>query len=127
MFASLLEAVKTQPQNDQITTKRRHPRRESDKCVVVINGKVHPVENWSMGGVLVHADSRPFGVDNEIDLLLKFKLREKMLDIPHRARVVRKSKDTVAFEFLPINEQIKNNFQNVIDDFVSGQFADSQA
>lgn len=127
MFAALLEAVKTQPQNDQMVTKRRHARRETDKCVAMINGKMYPVENWSMGGVLVNTDSRPFAVDNEIDLVLKFKLRDKMMDIPHRARVVRKDKDAVAFEFLTLNEQIKNNFQNVIDDFVAGQFADSQA
>lgn len=127
MFSALLESVKHQPQNDQVASKRRHPRRETDKCVIMINGKMYPVINWSIGGVLVETDSRPFGVDNEIDLVLKFKLREKMVDIPHKARVVRKSKNTVAFEFLPINAQIKTNFQNVIDDFVAGQFADSQA
>lgn len=127
MFSALLQAVKSQPQNDQIATKRRHPRRATDKCVIMINGKMHPVENWSMGGALVQTDSRLFSVDNEVDLILKFKLRDKMVDVPHRARVVRKSKDTVAFEFLPINAQIKTNFQNVIDDFVAGQFADSQA
>lgn len=126
MFASLLSAVKTQPKNDQIASKRRYPRRETDKCVSMINGKIYPVENWSMGGVLIQGDSRPFGVDNEIDVVLKFKLRDDMMDIPHRARVVRKSKDKVAFEFLPISDQIKNSFQNVIDDFVAGQFADSQ-
>ena len=48
------------------------------------------------------------------------------LDVPHRARVVRKSRDRVAFEFMPLTEQIRKSFQNVIDDFVAGQFADSQ-
>lgn len=127
MFNALLSAVKSQPQNDQIITKRRHPRRHADKCVAVINDKIYPVENWSMGGILISADSRPFAVDNEIDVTLKFRLREKIVDIEHKARVVRKTKDRVAFEFLPLSEQIKNSFQNVIDDVVAGQFADSQA
>ena len=126
MFSSLLAAVKTQPKNDQIISKRRHPRRRSDKCVSMINGRMYPVENWSVGGVLIQGDSRPFGVDNEIDVVLKFKLRDQMIDVPHRARVIRKSKDKVAFEFLPISAQIKNKFQSVIDDYVTGQFADSQ-
>ncbi|MCB1531736.1 MAG: PilZ domain-containing protein [Alphaproteobacteria bacterium] len=126
MFSALLEAVKSQPENDQFVSKRRHPRRETDRCVVKINGKVHPVRDWSMGGFLAQADSRPFGIDNEIEMTLMFKLREKMLEIPHKARVVRKGKETVAFEFLPIDTQIKTMFQNVVDDFVAGQFADSQ-
>lgn len=126
MFATLLDVVKNEPDYD-VTHKRRHPRRETDKCVIEINGQPHPVMNWSIGGVLIQADSRSFGMDNEIDMTMKFKLRDKIIDVNHRGRVVRKTNDSVAFEFLPVSDQIKRNFQNVIDDHVAAQFADSQA
>jgi len=127
MFSALLEAVKSTSHNDQIISKRQHPRRETDRCVALINGQIHPVKNWSIGGLLIDTDSRLFGIDNEIDIVLQFKLRERMMNITHRGKVVRKSKDTVAFEFLPISENIKKDFQTVIEDFVTGQFADSQS
>jgi hypothetical protein len=126
MFGTLLSNLKNQHGNDQIITKRRSPRRTSDKCISVINGRTYPVENWSLGGLLIAADSRPFAVDNQIDVTMRFKLRNDIVDVPHKARVVRKARDRVAFEFLPLTEQINKSFQNVIDDFVAGQFADSQ-
>jgi hypothetical protein len=126
MFNSLLSAIRTNHDDDPVITRRRYERRGADKCISIINGRAYPVENWSLGGVLINGDSRPFGIDNEIDVTLRFKMRDRVMDVIHRGRVVRKSKDSVAFEFMPLTTQIKNNFQSVIDDFVAGQFADSQ-
>ena len=126
MFETLFTTLKHQSKKVHESTKRRFLRRDADKCISVINDKTYPVENWSMGGLLIHGDSRPFGIDNEIDVMMKFKLRDDIIDVPHRARVVRKSRDKVAFEFLPLNGQIRRSFQNVIDDHVVAQFVDSQ-
>ncbi len=126
MFKTLFSTQRKQKGNDAIKTKRRFARRASDKCVGVINGKIYPVENWSVGGLMINGDSRPFGIDNEIDVTMKFKLRDRVMDVPHKARVVRKTQDKIAFEFLPLTKQIHNNFQNVVDDYVTSQFADSQ-
>jgi hypothetical protein len=126
MFGTLFSNLRTESKDSDGSTRRRHSRRNCDKCVSVINGKTYPVENWSMGGLLVYGDSRPFGVDNEIDVIMKFKLSNNVMNVPHRARVIRKSQDRVAFEFLPLTKQIRNSFQNVVDDFVAAEFADSQ-
>jgi hypothetical protein len=116
---------KSDAQDDQ-DSRRRYERRGTDRCVSVINGKTYPVENWSLGGLLVYGDPRPFGVENEIDVTLKFKMRNDIMDVPHKARVVRKSHDKIAFEFLPLTSQIRNRFQTVIDDYMAAEFADSQ-
>jgi hypothetical protein len=116
---------KSDAQDDQ-ASRRRYERRGTDRCVSVINGKTYPVENWSLGGLLVYGDPRPFGVENEIDVTLKFKMRNDIMDVPHKARVVRKSHDKIAFEFLPLTSQIRNRFQTVIDDYMAAEFADSQ-
>lgn len=126
MFGTLFSALRTQPKNDLFETKRAHERRQNDKCVVVINGKTYPVLNWSLGGLMIHADSRPFVEDNEVNVTLRFKLRNDIIDITQRARVVRKTRDRVAFQFEPLTKDIRRKFQSVIDDFVTGQFVDSQ-
>lgn len=127
MFTSFFSGSNALVKSDEQFSKRRHPRRSGDKCVVYIQGKPHPVENWSMGGLLVHADSRNFGVGTEEDVIVKFQTRNRLVDIPHRARVVRKNNDNVAFEFLPLSQHTRRTFQNVISDFVTGQFLDSQS
>jgi len=126
VFGTFLSTLKKQPDNDQFTTRRRYSRRNCDRCVGVIDGKTYPVENWSMGGLKIAGDERLFSPDQEIDVTLKFKLRNEILDIPHRARVVRKAKNRVAFEFLPLSQKIRSGFQKVVDDYVAQKFADSQ-
>lgn len=126
MFAHLLSALQTKQDNDQIITRRQFTRRETDRCVSVINGHTYPVENWSMGGLLVYGDSRLFGIDNEMDVTLKFKLRNEVINVLHKARVVRKSREKIAFEFFPLPKDVKRKLQNVVDDVVTGNFVDSQ-
>lgn len=126
MFETFFSALRGDAVNDTADTRRRFSRRSCDRCVSVIGGKTYPVENWSLGGLMVYGDPRPFGVDDEIDVTMKFKLRNDIMAVPHKARVVRKSHDRVAMEFLPLTRQIRNRFQNVVDDHVAAQFADSQ-
>lgn len=126
MFASLISKKATEISNDEIISKRRFIRRKEDKCVTIIDGTPYPVENWSLGGVLLQADSRVFSIGQQNDVTLKFKLRDRLVDIPHRATVVRKSRDTVALQFDPLTKQTKTTMQNIIGEFVTKNFADSQ-
>lgn len=126
MFANFFSSLRADNTNDQYAARRKYSRRESDQCVSVIDGKTYPVDNWSLGGLAIQADERMFGIDNEVSVVLKFKLSQKIVDVPHRARVVRKGRNRIAFEFKPLTQQIRNNFQNVVDDYVASQFAASQ-
>ncbi|MGB4107184.1 MAG: PilZ domain-containing protein [Alphaproteobacteria bacterium] len=127
MFESLLSKLKGESGSAQDNAKRRNfERRDADHCVGVIDGKTYPIENWSPGGVLIYGDSRPFGLNDEVSVTLKFRLRNEVIDVPHKAKVVRKSYDKVAFKFSPLTQQIKKSFQTVVDDYLAGEFADSQ-
>jgi hypothetical protein len=127
MFESLISKLKGEPESSrEEMVRRKHERRSADHCVGVIDGKTYPVENWSPGGVLIYGDSRPFALNDEVDVTIKFRLRSDVIDVPHTAKVVRKSYDKVAFEFAPLTQQIKKSFQAVVDDFVAAEFADSQ-
>ncbi|MGQ0526460.1 MAG: PilZ domain-containing protein [Alphaproteobacteria bacterium] len=114
------------PQEGEQTSRRVAPRRAQDQCVSVIAGKTFPVENWSMGGVLVYGDGRLFPMESEIDVILKFRLRNEVVEVPHKAKVVRKTYHNIALQFVPLTQGIRKSFQAVVDDYVSGQFADSQ-
>ncbi|GJL84237.1 MAG: hypothetical protein DHS20C02_00120 [Micavibrio sp.] len=118
-------ALKKKPDNDQIITRRRHARRECDRCVSVIGGKTYPVENWSMGGLQITGDDRMFSPGQKLDVTMKFKLRNNVIDIPHKMGVVRKTKGKISFEFMPLSQKISNNLQQVVDDYVAGKFAES--
>ncbi|HQX26617.1 MAG TPA: PilZ domain-containing protein [Alphaproteobacteria bacterium] len=126
MFESLLSKLKGETDSALQEAKRRiFERRSADHCVSVIEGKTYPVENWSPGGVLIYGDSRPFGINDEIAVTLKFRLRNEVIDVPHKAKVIRKSYDKVAFKFAPLTQQIKKSFQAVVDDYLAAEFADS--
>ena len=112
---------------DGFSSRRVHPRRACDQCVGFINGKAHPVLDWSPGGMRVFADTRPVAVGEEMDVELKFHLRERLIQIKHKAKVVRKSSESVSLQFLPISNDMRKTFQNVIDDFNAREFAGSQA
>lgn len=126
MFAGFFSSLIANNGNDPKTARRRYSRRDCDQCVGLIDGKTYPIENWSLGGAQIHADERAFGIGEEIGITLKFKLSQKVMEVAHRARIVRKGRGKIAFEFAPLPQQIRNNFQNVIDDYVTSQFAASQ-
>jgi len=128
MFGNILSTLgATTAEDNDVTTRRRYERRSTDRCISMINGKNHPVINWSQGGVLVTGDTRMFGKDDEVDITMKFKLQDKIIDVPHKARVVRKSMDKVALEFKPLTRQVRNKFQTIIEEYVTSDFAESHA
>lgn len=126
MFSNFLAGLRSVTSNDIDETRRRSPRRGSDRCVAMVCGQTFPVENWSFGGVLISADERLFGTGQDIDITLKFKLRNTIIDVSHRGHVVRKSNGKVALEFEPLEKTIRRGFQQVIDDAVASEFAISQ-
>lgn len=106
-------------------TRRKSPRRSADNCISVINGKAYPVHNWSDGGMLVHADDRMFSLSAPVEVTMKFRLSGKIMDIPHRGRIVRKMRDRLAIQFEPLTKDIANKFKQVVDDYVTREFAES--
>lgn len=114
--------------NDNIdpATRRKHVRRAEDHCVSEVNGTALPVENWSLGGLLLHGDRRLFGIGQELDVKLKFKLFGQIVDIKHRAQVVRKAGSKIALQFVPLSSEVRRQFQRVIDDHLAADFARSQ-
>lgn len=126
MFNNILSALRATVSNDASETRRKSPRRSSDRCVATMYGYTFPVENWSFGGVLLSADERMFGAGQDIEFNLKFKLRNTIVDVAHRGAVVRKSAGRVAISFAPLEKEIRRAFQQVIDDAVASEFATSQ-
>lgn len=130
MFQGLIETLKSNASNDTATNAnnlRTTPRRYTDKCVVGVDGKIMPVKDWSLGGFLATADARLYSVGQQVEFVLKFKIREMILDIPHVGTVVRKSNEKIAVEFKPLNSIVRRRFQRIIDDSIADEFATSQA
>lgn len=113
--------------NDYADSRRRTPRRSADNCISIIDGKAYPVHNWSDGGLLIHADDRLFSMAAPVEVTMKFRLNGQILDIPHRGKVVRKSRSGVAVQFEPLTHEIARKFKQVVDDFVTREFMESQA
>ena len=112
--------------NDADLTRRRYPRRETDRCVLLIEGRAFPVENWSFGGALFAGDDRVFSTDENVTITLKFRLNSGLLEVPQKGRVVRKGNQKIAVRFESITRTVARNLQQVIDDAVAREFAQSQ-
>lgn len=125
MFAGFFSSFLANDSHHPVKARRHYPRRDCDHCVTLIDGRAYPLENWSLGGAQIRADERAFAIDEEIAVTLKFKLSQKILEATIRARIVRKCRGKVAFEFAPLTQQIKNSFQSVIDDYVASRFVSS--
>ncbi|AGH98559.1 PilZ domain-containing protein [Micavibrio aeruginosavorus] len=126
MLNILLAGLRANGSNDAAETRRRYPRRHVDRCVASVNGSIFPIENWSFGGLQIMADERLFGIGQSVDMVLKFKLRNTIVDIDVRGTVIRKTADHVGVEFEPLSHTIRRAFQQVIDDHVAAEFANSQ-
>src|SRR5262245_1658319 len=125
-FISVLKRETERGSHTDVMARRRYARRNVDRCVAMVGDQMYPVDDWSLGGVKIQGDGRMFTDDQQINLTMKFKLRDEVIDIPHRGRVVRKTKESIAFEFTPLPAKLRGLFQQVVDDYVTRQFADSQ-
>ena len=107
-------------------SRREYPRRAADKCIGLINGQAVPVLDWSQGGMRVLGDTRTVNVGQELNVMLKFHMNDELIDVQHKASVVRKSGDFFALKFAPLTNEIKDTFQHIIDNFNADEFATSQ-
>ena len=94
--------------------RRQYPRRSQDVCVCEVNGQTYPVVNWSLGGVLLQVGERLFAVDQDLYFTLKFKVGMHILDITHKARVVRKTPGHIALKFHTLPTFRRKLLQSVI-------------
>lgn len=126
MFEKLIDSLKINASNDDFDTRREHERRDMDSCVAIIDGKAYPVKNWSKGGILLTGDERSFGLNDIKDVTMKFKLADRVMDVQHNGRILRKDKDQFVIEFNPLTENVDKRFTMVVDDYVTQDFANSQ-
>lgn len=128
MLQTFLSTLRANASNDMLSTatRRRHARRDQDRCIALLRGQSFPVENWSQGGVLLGGDDRLFSPGQELELTLKFKLRNMIMDVDLRGQVVRRNSGRVAIQFAPLSRAIRRCFQQVVDDCIAREFANSQ-
>jgi len=128
MLGNILSGLKANNDtNNYENSRRKHARRDIDQCISMVGNKPYPVIDWSQGGLQIMGDERRFGLNEEHEIVLKFKLSNSIIEVPHTAKVIRKSRERVSFQFAPLTKKTRGNFQNVIDDYTAREFADSQA
>lgn len=127
MLSTILDAMRINASNDDQHNQRAYPRRDVDSCVAMIDGKIYPVKNWSHGGALLSGLEHTIGENDIKDITLKFKLSDRVMDINHKVKILRKVHDKFAVQFAKLTPQIEDSFKKVVDDYVTQEFANSQA
>lgn len=126
MLSDILDTLKINASNDDFDSRRSHERREMDSCVGIIDGKAYPVQNWSEGGILLSGDDRNFTVDETKIVTMKFKLADRIMDVTHSGKILRKAKDKFVLQFAPLTQDVGRRFKQVVDDYNAQEFANSQ-
>ncbi|NQZ14818.1 MAG: PilZ domain-containing protein [Alphaproteobacteria bacterium] len=127
MLSTILDTLRINASNDDQHNQRVYPRRDVDSCVAMIDGKIYPVKNWSHGGALLSGLEQTLGENDIKDITLKFKLSDRVMDINHKVKILRKVHDKFAVQFAKLTPQIEDSFKKVIDDYVTQEFVNSQA
>ena len=132
MFQALMKNLKNSAINDDFDlesfeTRRTSERRQMDSCVGIIDGRAYPIKDWSKGGVLIMGDERQFALNETKAITIKFKLADKIIDVVHAGRVLRKGRDQFALQFAPLTGEVDRKFRQVVEDAVAQEFANSQA
>ena len=127
MLHKILGSLKTTVSNDDTDTRRAFERRDEDHCIAMIDDVSFPVENWSKGGLLISGDDRSFGVNEVKNVTMRFKLTNRVMDVEHKATVLRKGREKFVLQFHPLTQNIENQFNVIMDDFSAQEFANSQA
>lgn len=126
MLTDILDTLRINASNDDQDSRRVHERRKMDSCVGIIDGKAYPVQDWSKGGILLTGDDRNFTLNEAKTVTLKFKLADRVMDVLHSGKILRKSRDKFAIQFAPLTQEVERKFKQVVDDYVAQEFANSQ-
>lgn len=135
MFKKILENISGVPQSKKPAkrdmTRRIHDRRKSDPCVVSIAGKLYPVVDWSIGGVQISCDPRNFSLEQEANVILKFRSNKNPMEIEQvefsqTASVVRKASQKIALKFLSVEPATKTKMRRLIADYTHDKAMNSQ-
>jgi hypothetical protein len=121
MNEKVLKSLQSAINDNKEATRRRFPRRMQDICIAQVDGTNYPVHDWSQCGVLFEADGRVFEKDAECDVVMKFKIKDVVTEIPVKAKVIRASKVNVALEFMDLPKKIQNAFSKVIESTMNGK------
>ncbi len=108
--------LKTVSNDDSPSMRRRFPRRAQDVCIIEINGTQYPVKDWSMGGALIETTDRSFTLGETIPFNIKFKLKDRVVEIDHEGTILRKSKTQIALKFAPLPGESQSEFDRVVQD-----------
>lgn len=106
-----------------VASRRRYVRRDGRHAEVKINDRAFPVNDWSRGG-LSFEPARDISLKpgDEIDMTIKFRFHNEIIDIPHRGRVVRRTEGRngrtgVGIAFDPPTVPVRRAFEKVIDSY----------
>jgi len=127
MLQHIINSMKSLASNDDTDTRRTYERREEDQCIAMIDGASYPIENWSKGGLLLTGDDRTFGIADKKDIIVRFKLTDRVVDIELKGQIIRKGRDKFVVQFYPLTQNIDNQFNSIVDDYAAQEFANSQA
>lgn len=126
MWKKIIQSFDMKSNDNSDITRRKFPRRSLDTCAISVNGITSPIRDWSQSGALFQADGRQFALGGMVDVVMKFRMSDRIMEIPLRGRITRAGSTQVAVEFLNVSAEIKAAFNRVIDDALSREFAQTQ-
>lgn len=126
MLNTILETLRLKTSNDDQDTRRAHERHTDSSCIGIIDGVSYPIENWSKGGIAFIGDDRQFSLADLKDVTMRFKLADRVVDVLHKGHILRKRGDKFVLQFSPLTQNIERQFNHVINDYVTQEFASSQ-
>lgn len=115
--------------NGSAEWRRKHIRHNIRKAPVQadveINGRLHNVRDWSMGGLSMDAqDSPPAG--QVVDMTIRFYLPHETVLVDLPGKVVWVMEHGAAIEFAPLATETRRRLQTVMDGINMLDFLESQ-
>lgn len=108
-------------------SRRKYVRHQAFNSEVIINGKNHTVQDWSLGGVAFDVSN---GIDvrigDKIQVIIKFKFVSNDITISQDAHIVRVEKGSCAAEFEPLPQPVRDEFDRVLETLYTQSFIESQ-
>lgn len=116
-FSTLMLHMKARVGNDIAAPVQRAARRTVDVSICEIGGTVYPVTNWSASGILIGGDERLFAKGEKLEVALRFRLSDRILEVRHTGEVVRKIRGGIALHFDPLPGEAREKLDDVIEDY----------